>query len=88
MGKNHYVIRCKKCGMRSVKEIRISLVKATFHCKFCNSRFKLKKANQFGLALKVIGAYNCFEATDVCKRLNQLSWRGKDVLEKKEKKDC
>lgn len=66
-----WVFQCKKCTKWSAKEIRTELKKVYFVCRFCNTKEKIKKVNEFGLNLKNYGGYeNGRQASKVVQRLN------------------
>jgi len=66
---SYYVFMCHKCGAWGSKEVQ--KLTATFICRFCNKRCRIKKKDQYGLAMKYKGPYvTPKEAMEQCKVLN------------------
>jgi len=71
-----YVFRCKYCGQWASKEIRTSVLKATFKCVYCRKSTTIKSKRQIGLNLDSKGPWdNPIAATKVCQALNDLRGR-------------
>jgi hypothetical protein len=73
MSGDFYVFRCPGCGKWAVKEIRTSILTATFKCKYqdCRKTAKIKLDKLYGLALLYKGPYkNPNDASKVCQALS------------------
>jgi len=61
--KKFKVIQCPKCGKISSTEANIM-----FKCIICNRSTKIKKKNEFGLALNILKTFDDpMEATNFCR---------------------
>ena len=69
----YYCFQCRNCGRWGVKEIR-NQIGVMFKCRYCNRSFKIKKVNEYGLALNHKGPYGLgAEASKICQKANE--WR-------------
>ena len=65
-----YVFKCK-CHKWSVQEIRQTIQKAHFKCKFCDKTAKIKRKDTWGIALEYKGPFaNPRDATAACQAAN------------------
>lgn len=70
--KGYWVMQCRDCGKWSVREIRKSVLKAMFICRYCNKKFNINTKKRYGLNLNYINPVDDPNvATLKCQKLNK-----------------
>lgn len=65
-----YAIKCFSCGRWSGTQLRTTIQKKIFVCKYCRKTRKLKKKREWGLTLNISGAYSVREIPKIVVHLN------------------